>query len=329
MHDKRLRDILPTAPSANEVVLPEPPPLPPSNPPGIPPVYTECEPTQSLDTIQNEFGMFRRYFSTKLPTHDPEVLIDLDMLSNLPKPPVRPSSSNEECDSALPLYPYPNENSFRLSEWFWDGLQKSHKSFKELLAIVGNPAFSPSDVSTANWDHINKQLGINDWDTGEWVDEDAGWHKSPVTIQVPFPKSTHSPGPRPYTVPEFYHRSLTDVIREKLGNSDQDPLFHYEPFELHYKRPESQHSIRLHGELYSSPAFLEAHLNLQNSAPEPECNLQRVVVGLMFWSDATHLTSFGKAKLWPLYLFFGNESKYRRCKPSENLCEHVAYFEAV
>lgn len=47
----------------------------------------------------------------------------------------------------------------------------------------------------------------------------------------------------------------------------------------------------------------------------------------MFWSDATQLTSFGNAKLWPCYLFFGNKSKYRRCRPSCNLCCHVAYFE--
>lgn len=49
----------------------------------------------------------------------------------------------------------------------------------------------------------------------------------------------------------------------------------------------------------------------------------------MFASDATMLASFGTAKLWPLYLYFGNDSKYRRGKPSENLCEQVAYFEKV
>jgi hypothetical protein len=59
------------------------------------------------------------------------------------------------------------------------------------------------------------------------------------------------------------------------------------------------------------------------------CDLPRVVAGLMFWSDVTHLTSFGDAKIWPLYMFFGNESKYFRCKPSSNLCHHVAYFQSV
>jgi len=49
----------------------------------------------------------------------------------------------------------------------------------------------------------------------------------------------------------------------------------------------------------------------------------------MFWSDATHLTNFSDAKLWPLYLFFGGDSKYLRCKPSCHLCEHIAYFQTV
>jgi hypothetical protein len=49
----------------------------------------------------------------------------------------------------------------------------------------------------------------------------------------------------------------------------------------------------------------------------------------MFASDATMLASFGDAKLWPLYLFFANDSKYQRGKPSLKLGEQVAYFEKV
>ena len=49
----------------------------------------------------------------------------------------------------------------------------------------------------------------------------------------------------------------------------------------------------------------------------------------MFWSDATQLTAFSDAKLWPLYIYFGNESKYQRCAPTANLCSHAAYFQTV
>jgi len=84
-----------------------------------------------------------------------------------------------------------------------------------------------------------------------------------------------------------------------------------EPYELFWKPTNQHEEVRLHGELYSSEAFVKVHRTLQESPGEPDCDLQRVVVALMFWSDSTHLTTFGNSHLWPLYLFIGNESKYR------------------
>ncbi|KAG2049274.1 hypothetical protein BDR06DRAFT_991207, partial [Suillus hirtellus] len=49
----------------------------------------------------------------------------------------------------------------------------------------------------------------------------------------------------------------------------------------------------------------------------------------MFWSDATQLMTFGNAKLWPIYMYFGNEPKYHRCRPSCHLGNHVAYFQKL
>ncbi|KAH7905471.1 hypothetical protein BJ138DRAFT_1138264 [Hygrophoropsis aurantiaca] len=46
-------------------------------------------------------------------------------------------------------------------------------------------------------------------------------------------------------------------------------------------------------------------------------------------ADATHLTTLGETQLWPVYLYFGNESKYRQCKPSCNLSNHVPYFQKL
>ncbi|KZP25454.1 hypothetical protein FIBSPDRAFT_733770, partial [Athelia psychrophila] len=63
---------------------------------------------------------------------------------------------------------------------------------------------------------------------------------------------------------------------------------------------------RVHGELYSSQPFLRTHQQLQATPNEQNCKLPKAV----FWFDTTHLTSFGEAKLWPLYLYFGNKSKY-------------------
>ncbi|KAJ3963332.1 hypothetical protein EV361DRAFT_222660 [Lentinula raphanica] len=49
----------------------------------------------------------------------------------------------------------------------------------------------------------------------------------------------------------------------------------------------------------------------------------------MFWSDSTHLTSFGNASLWPIYMMFGNLSKYIRSRPNSGACQHIAYIPSL
>ena len=260
-------------------------------------------------------------------------------MSDLSDDPASTSGTSQNSESKF--HPFPNESSFRLGEWYWtDRVQKSQESFSKLLSIVGNPDFRPEDIRHTRWGKINAVLGKNDFDeTGhragsgddpaEWTNEDAGWKKTPVFISVPFHHRLKNPGSKEYAVGDLYHRSFVSVIREKLANPCDDQNFHYEPFELFWKPTKESVEMRVHGELYTSPAFLEAHRALQDSPREPGCDLPRVIVAMMFWSDGTHLTSFGNAKLLPCYLFFGNDSKYRRCKPTAHLCNHVAYFQTV
>ena len=278
----------------------------------------------SFTTGRNIFGLSRRYNVVELPSRDPEEHNQLNELSDIP-------SISAASTAPSIFHPYPNRSSFRLGDWYWNGsTQKSQASFKELLEIIGDREFQSSDIRGTKWDEINRTLASDDKE--EWLD--AEWIHTPVTISVPYhlrrgvPPDPHA-GPQNYTVADFYHRSLVSVIRDKLSTSNHDQHFHYDPYELNWQPGETQQPARVQGELYTSPAFLDAHRELQDSPAELGCDLPRVVVALMFWSDVTHLTSFGDAKLWPLYLFFGNESKYRRCKPSCNMCHHVAYFQSV
>lgn len=232
--------------------------------------------------------------------------------------------------------PYPNRNSFLLGNWYWcDGVQKSQQSFNNLVDILKDPGFNTSDIRDTNWTKINTSLTGQQHEPlggleAEWEDEESGWVKTPVSIGVPFSQRTKNPGPKNYTIPGFYHRSLVSVIKEKLSNTKDNQHFHYEPFELSWHQKGGTLDGRVYGELYSSPEFIKVHNALQEpSAGEAGCNLPKVVLALMFWSDTTHLTSFGKAYIWPLYMGFGNESKYRRCRPSLHLLNHVAYFEKV
>ena len=199
------------------------------------------------------------------------------------------------------------------------------------MDIIGSRSFRPDDIRNTKWASIDRVLGGlatgDDQCSPEWLHDDAGWKRVTVTISVPIPRQSANPGPINYHTSDFYRRSLLSIIRERVLDPIDHHLFHYEPYELRWRHP--NRDIKVHGELYTSKVFLDAHHELLKSPPEPECTLPRRIVALMFWSDATQLTSFGDAKLWPLYVFFGNQTKYRRGQPSAKLCSHVAYLQTV
>jgi hypothetical protein len=104
--------------------------------------------------------------------------------------------------------------------------------------------------------------------------------------------------------------------------------FHFSPFRRIWKSP-SGAETRVFDEAYTSDAWLDAHDDLQKQRNEPGCKLEKVILGILFWSDSTHLASFGTASVWPLYMYFANLSKYFRGKPGSGACHHVAYIPKV
>lgn len=287
---------------------------------------------QPLRLPPNIFGLVCEYTGTAVPDHDAEEYLLLPDLCNH-----FASSFMNATLHSNPLqsfFPYPNASSFALGHWYWnEGEHKTQAGFWELIKIVGDPEFSPSNVQHNDWDHINVILGDN-WVEGddEWIDAtDEGWNMTNVQIHVLFDSGTAIPGKRLYQATGLYHRSLIAVMRERLGDPHDFRYFHTEPYKLLWKSPPdpAKCEVHVHGELYTSQAFLRAHNEFQRSPREPGCKLTWVICALMIWSDGTHLTSFGTAKLWLGYFFFGNETKYCCGKPSCNSCNHVAYFEKV
>ncbi|OSD02393.1 hypothetical protein PYCCODRAFT_1410834 [Trametes coccinea BRFM310] len=65
----------------------------------------------------------------------------------------------------------------------------------------------------------------------------------------------------------------------------------------------------------------------RNPADGPE--VEYAICSILLWSDATHLTSFGSASLWPIYLYLGNLSKYIRGMPTEFAAHHLAYIPSI
>lgn len=284
-----------------------------------------------VESPPNSYGLFRHYYVPSFPLHDPDSELTMDDFCDIPSCNSAFPETSEAIDHVV-YAPYPNKSSFLLGEWNWnDHVQKSKSNFKSLIDIVSDPSFDPSDIRDTQWEAIDAELGSSDiaGDEPHWIKNDASWSKTPITIPVPFHRYTINPGPRDYTVANFYHRSIISVLRETLCDPLEGLHFHYEPYELYWKRNREANPIRVFGELYTSPAFVDAHRALQDSPPEPGCSLPRLVAGLMLASDSTQLTSFGDAKIWPQYLYFGNHSKYQRCKPSRHLCHHIAYFHRV
>ncbi|KAG2066148.1 hypothetical protein BDR04DRAFT_1130128 [Suillus decipiens] len=116
---------------------------------------------------------------------------------------------------------------------------------------------------------------------------------------------------QPFTVPGFQYCLLTAItcaaFSEAASNQEQC----------------------LYDELYTSDAWIEAHDNLQKERRSDGCMLERVIAGLMFWSDLMHLAQFGNASAWLVYLFFGNQSKYMCACPTSSACHPVAFIPTV
>ena len=83
-----------------------------------------------------------------------------------------------------------------------------------------------------------------------------------------------------------------------------------------------------YSEVYNSDTFIEEYIRI-HSQPQPDCNLETIVTSILLWWDSTHLTSFSNALLWSSYLFFGNQLKYTRGKPTSFAGHHMAYIPKV
>lgn len=281
------------------------------------------------ETRQNLFGIARKFI---LP-HDVMLTHDPDQFATSRDDASTADQSADKKLRAPSFGPFSSRTSFVLAEWYWQSTRKSLLDFRNLISILKDPQFSLPDAINANWEAAFKALGANKDDLpddlGTWI-SDEGWKAETISIDIPFHNRMKEPGIKTYPVGTFRHRSIVSVIKEKVTSSNSSRHFHYYPYEASWKRTSDSPEVKLYGELYASSAFREAHETLQRQPrTRRDEGLERVVVALMFWSDATQLTAFGGASLWPCYLFFGNESKYLRGEPSKDLGHHIAYFLKV
>ncbi|KAJ7662383.1 hypothetical protein B0H17DRAFT_853219, partial [Mycena rosella] len=292
----------------------------------------------------NSFGIYREYPS--IPTHDPDRNLSLADQSNIPSPPTVANATTEARLSPLsgaapvPRAPglsmFKNTTIFGFMNWMWSGsAMKSVAECQKLVDFLVSDEFRKEDLigfdlkaETAKFDK-----SIADNSVGEAVGNASGikdgWQEVSIDIEVPDGKKRGYSDPVPvFSVPGLHFRNLTQAIKSALQDRSSR-FFHYTPFKQFWQRTADEAPQRIYDEIYSSTAFIDAHEKLQRQPAEPNCTLERVVAALMFWSDSTHLANFGTASLWPLYLFFGNQSKWVRGKPRAGACHHIAYMPKV
>ena len=287
-----------------------------------------------LVTAANSFGIWRDY--PRRPTRDPDSSLRLsDLAEHPPKQektvlPPHPTTilENLPSSSKQPYWPFTNSTIHGIMQWLNNG--NTAKSESQMNEFVNNVILSPEfsqdhvlgfDAHRENL-HLDKALANSSLH--------AQFKESTVDILVPsgavgVPSQT-------FTVPGLLHRKLTTVIIEAF-NSSLSHLYHFSPFKLYHLSPITKKTERIFSEIYNSDAFIEEHEKVQRHALLPpedsKCKREKVIAALMFSSDATHLTTFGNAKAWPIYLMLGNLSKYIRAQPSAGALHHLAYIPSV
>ncbi len=314
-------------------------------------------------TEKNSFGLIREYLSR--PSFEPDQHMTIQDLSDFHLRSTIGTSSEEMMSNQIPLSlirsagavdenwfnPFQNATICRLMDWFWNGSEKKSLADLEILVkqVLMADDFNRDDLKNFNakreQDRLDEFAGIQSDHQGSLYSahslvsksiqssdsssphDSAGWRQEVVQIPIPDGKThaTLSDSPH-FEVPGLFYRSLKEIIKSAF--TSQDALrFHYTPFKHVWRSSEELGEQRVYSELYCSDRWLQEHEELQKQSSID--GIEKAIAGLMFWSDSTHLTNFGNASVWPIYLYFGNQSKYERARPSSHACHHVAYVPSV
>ena len=201
------------------------------------------------------------------------------------------------------------------------------KSIKEVNCLVKQVIFSIDDLTTFNaqWELQNQDKSEHSGCVASSPFTGNGWTEHDVHISVP--NGTKGSSGDDFTIPDLFHHPLSMVLKSALSDT-MSLCFCFLPFKKIWQFPSGLEQW-CYDEAYTLDTWLKYHNELQLQPNEPGCKLEKVVLSLVFWSDSTHLTNFGTAKVWPLYMYISNLSKYFHNKLSLGACHHIAYIPSV
>ncbi|KAI1786641.1 hypothetical protein LXA43DRAFT_897608 [Ganoderma leucocontextum] len=311
---------------------------------------TPPPPDEVYRTDPDAFGVFREY--TRHPQRDPEANLTLDSVCDAPgleKPAeqdipkyasiawiTRSVAITVNPTSTTPDYgPFENASQFRLMDYFYGRSDsKSLDAFDDLIEVIRSPGFSSDDLEGFSAKKAERALEVWVNPSGVFSGDD-GWHKA--SVEIPLPKSgakykSEECAPT-FTVTGVIHRRLLPLIKGVIQDAASrfSTVYHWLPHRKFWIPPPSPSKPALYTDCYNSNAMLEADAEIRRKprAAGDALSVEYVVLPLLLWSDATLLSNFGSATLWPIYLYFGNLSKYVRGRPTEFAAHHLAYIPGV
>jgi Plavaka transposase len=329
---------LPVVQEPPVVVAPLPSILPTTSPESEEPVL------QQLQTDPDNFGLFRIYPIP--PTTDPDANANLDDVCDAPGLETLEMPSSERWwarfgSTAMKTVkkvsntifaPFKNPTIFRLMNWYHSG--SGEMSVSRLNSLIKD-VINPSDFQKEHLDNFSAKRELqrldDEEDTSYPFSNENVWKVSTVTISLPAEGVKHvSENNAPILrILGVYHRNLVETITTAFRD-ETAKKFHYTPYHLYWKPNSESEPERVITELFNSDAFISEYkelLQCPSSSSGP--NIEKAIAAMMVWSDSTHLAEFGTASLWPIYLFFGNQSKYSRARPSDFAAHHIAYIPSV
>jgi Plavaka transposase len=153
------------------------------------------------------------------------------------------------------------------------------------------------------------------------------WKEAVIKIPLPLAQTQYASEDDAHMLEvKFVHQSLGEVVKLGVQDFASSHNFHWCGFKQFWQPSEGNPEQQVYGEVYTLDTFLE----MESKLPDIEgCTLEKAVVPLLVYSDLTHLANFGTALLWPIYIWFGNISKYIHIKPSLFTAHHLAYLPSV
>ncbi|KAG1840740.1 hypothetical protein F4604DRAFT_1598686 [Suillus subluteus] len=183
--------------------------------------------------------------------------------------------SQEICPEDI-FSPFSSPTAGLLMCWQYSGANsKSSTKMKHLTRVfLDDDEYRKEDMRI--FDDVQEKRLIKEYlkDRSNPFRVENGWRSSSVKIRLPKEKvkfTSEEDAPE-LEITGVHHRSLTDVIRSVFEDSIMS-TFHLTPFHQQWKTSDD-HTINVYSEAYSSPAFLEAHEEINVLPRDPGDNLE-------------------------------------------------------